>query len=99
HGHHAHGPAAQLGAHLLLHAGKVGVQVDEEPVEGGAGTFFWFWRSRAGGREIGKLLRPLLGKGRERRAVRDGHLVTIFVFCSPKGNRDWLKMAEELPKS
>ena len=33
HRHHAHGPAAQLGPHLLLHRGKVGVQVDEEPVE------------------------------------------------------------------
>ena len=36
HGHHAHRPAAQLGPRLLLHRGKVGVQIDEEPVQHGS---------------------------------------------------------------
>ena len=33
HGHHAHRTAAQLRPRLLLARGKVGVEVDEEPVE------------------------------------------------------------------
>ena len=36
HGHHADGPAAQLGPDLLLDGGEVGVQIDEEPVEQGS---------------------------------------------------------------
>ncbi len=37
HGHNGDGPAAQIGADLLLDRGEVGVEIDEEPVEAGAG--------------------------------------------------------------
>ena len=35
HGHHAHGPAAQLGTGFLFAGSEVGVEVDEKPVERG----------------------------------------------------------------
>ncbi len=38
HGDDADGAAAQLGASFLLNGGEVGVEIDEEPVEGGAGS-------------------------------------------------------------
>ncbi len=70
HGHHAYGPAAQLGPRLLLDAGKVGVQIDEEPVQQALGRTRLFGGvrpSRASGPncEVRKLFRPLLGNGRK----------------------------------
>ncbi len=33
HGHNGHRLAAQLGARVLLHRGKIGVHIDKEPIE------------------------------------------------------------------
>jgi hypothetical protein len=38
HGYDSHGLTAQLGAILLLDRGKIGIEIDEEPVEAGAGV-------------------------------------------------------------
>ncbi len=43
HGNDADRPAAQLGADLLLDRGEVGVEIDEEPVDVGAGEGFERW--------------------------------------------------------
>ena len=58
HGHHAHRPAAQLGTHLLLHRGKVGVEVDEQPVQRAGRWPKPIRRSGRGSASIGACLLP-----------------------------------------
>ncbi len=46
HGDDGDGTAAQFGADLLLDGGEIGVEIDEEPVEAGAGGRILRWRKR-----------------------------------------------------
>ena len=93
HGHHAHRPAAQLGPRLLLHRGKVGVQIDEEPVERRArsgirqpGIFCasGSCASSPPGSQIRQLLRPLLRNGRAGAGLElSSHSVFYFRLLFP----------------
>ena len=90
HGHNAHRPAAQLGAHLLLHRGKIGVQIDKQPVQKRAAFRLRFRLPRQAIRLLRqslKLLRPLSGYRVQCRIGAGGHIRIIFAFSSLLGKR------------
>ena len=89
HGDHGDGPAAQLGAGLLLDGGEVGVEIDEEPVQRGIlrGISAAAPPARGAGYATGRaqireFFGPLLRMGENAGLGRRSHLRTIFAFYS-----------------